>query len=338
MEPIKTNNAAEERKPTTLGEAIERGNAASKKIRRSIAYNSGIFVSVFILLLVIIVFTTDIKLTSLFEIASLGLTFFVLFFCSYSMYVNCSDSGTKAGRLSSTYTEAKKNYDELRDKITSKKIQGRLPEFCRYYIEEELRNTRNSILTEVGIDFDVYQAQYVGKDKATLEQDESLSQTEVAAIVRANNTMPIVLTSDMILKQGRGSTRRAPLGMKPTTKKWINYGVKFITTLFTCLFTGIIVLDAVSEWSWATFAELCLKLSTVVLNGFMGYKMGYDNIVIDTANYMNDQADLMERFIDYVEQNPEPKPFVKPKEAAKSMEAINEAIMGETPRPTETPA
>lgn len=335
MEPIKMDGNTQ--KPSnTMGEYIERSNNFKKKVGRSILSNSGLFVSVFIVMLVIVVFTTNISLTTFAEVATLGLTFFVLLFCSYTMYINCSDSGMKAGRQSTLYIEASNKYTGLRTKITAKKIQGRLPEFCRYYIEEELKSTRNSILTEVGIDYKVYQEKYIGKDKDTLENDESLSKTEVAAIIRANNTQPIVLTSDMILKCGRGGGRGAPLGMKPTTKKWINYGIKFATTLLTCFFTGAIVLDAVTDFSWATFAELCLKLSTVVLNGFMGYKMGYDNITVDTANYMTDQADLMEQFIDYVEENPEPKPFIKPKEVAKEIvEAINEAIVEEIPQPIE---
>jgi hypothetical protein len=39
------------------------------------------------------------------------------------------------------------------------------------------------------------------------------------------------------------------------------------------------------------------------LNGFSGYKFGYENIVFDTTNYMNDQTDLMEQALQYFEEN-----------------------------------
>lgn len=68
------------------------------------------------------------------------------------------------------------------------------------------------------------------------------------------------------------------------------------------------------------FAACLLKLFPVVLNGFMGYKSGYENIVVDTVNYMNDQADLMRQLIHYVEENPVPKPLVSASEIAEEKE------------------
>ena len=43
-----------------------------------------------------------------------------------------------------------------------------------------------------------------------------------------------------------------------------------------------------------------------MLNGFAGYKFGYENIVYDTVDYVNDQIDLMHRFKQYIEDNPIP--------------------------------
>ena len=56
------------------------------------------------------------------------------------------------------------------------------------------------------------------------------------------------------------------------------------------------------------FAAIVLKLLSVILNGFLGYKFGYENIVFDTVNYMNDQKDLMQQVIQYVENHPDQKP------------------------------
>lgn len=110
----------------------------------------------------------------------------------------------------------------------------------------------------------------------------------------------------MILKCGRGNSRRNPLGIKPETKKKIHFGTKFTTTAITSFVTGIIALDIIINPTWATFAACCLKVLLVVLNGFMGYKMGYENIVADTVEYMNDQTDLMNQLIQYIETYPDP--------------------------------
>ena len=110
----------------------------------------------------------------------------------------------------------------------------------------------------------------------------------------------------MIMKRGRGSSRRAPLGTKPETKKSIKFGTKFVTTFLVSFIMSIIVLDMVVEPTWVIFAACMLKLLAVVMNGFTGYKFGYENIVFDTVNYMDDQTDLMEQAMQYFDSHPEP--------------------------------
>jgi len=301
MEQIKNDN-----KPQT-GQTIERMSKTQKKVARTILNNTGMIVGFFIIFVVIVVFTTDVKLTGAMQWAELGLVFFILLFCSYSMYVNYANSGTRAGRKSDLYIDSYEKYNDKKKYIIDKKYQARSSEFCRYYISEELKNSRTSVLSEVGIDYDVYTEKYLGKDKKHLETIKDLSKTQVLAIIKANSITPIKLTPEMIMKRGRGNNSREPLGTKPETKKRIHLGTKFVSTCITSFVTGVIVLDVIINPTWATFVACCLKVLLVVLNGFMGYKMGYENIVVDTVEYMNDQVDLMNQLIQYVEDNPQPK-------------------------------
>lgn len=301
MEQIKNDN-----KPQT-GQTIERMSKTQKRVARTILNNTGMIVGFFIIFVVIVVFTTDVKLTGAMQWAELGLVFFILLFCSYSMYVNYANSGTRAGRKSDLYIDSYINYNDKKKYIIDKKYQARSSEFCRYYISEELKNSRTSVLSEVGIDYDVYTEKYLGRDKKYLETIKDLSKTQVLAIIKANSITPIKLTPEMIMKRGRGNSSREPLGTKPETKKRIHLGTKFVSTCITSFVTGVIVLDVIINPTWATFVACCLKVLLVVLNGFMGYKMGYENIVVDTVEYMNDQVDLMNQLIQYVEDNPQPK-------------------------------
>ncbi len=301
MKPI--NN---DKPPQNLGQAIERVNNTKKKTLKNLLNNAGIIVGFFIVFVVIVVFTTDIKLTGALQWTELSLTFFILLFCSYSMYVNYANNGIRAGKNSETYTKSLSDYDAIKKTIVDNKYQTRITEFCRYYTKEELKNTRTAILSEVGVDFEVYTKQYIGKDKKLLESDKILSKNQIDAIIHANNVRPIKLSPEMILKCGRGNSRRNPLGIKPETKKKIHFGTKFTTTAITSFVTGIIALDIIINPTWATFAACCLKVLLVVLNGFMGYKMGYENIVADTVEYMNDQTDLMNQLIQYIETYPDP--------------------------------
>lgn len=324
MEPIKQNEPVRDReeRSRSLGEVIEQTTAKKKRIVRGVMNYFGTAVGTFIIFVAIVVSTTDITVMTAFDWTVLGLAFFVFMFCAYAMYINGSGNGIRAGRKSETYLSAKKLYDDLKDEIIEKKMQGRLPEFCRYYVEEELRNTRNSILTEVGIDFSVYQDRYVGKDKAELEQITILSKSQVEAIVCANNIKSIKLTPEMILKRGRGTLHRSPLGMEPSKKRRIGYAWKFVSTFAVAVLMVGITLNPKSDLTWGTFAECILKLFPIVLNGFAGYQSGYNNIVVDTVNYMNDQADLMRQLIHYVEENPIKKPLVLASEVIDEREFI----------------
>ena len=322
MEPIKQNESGRdmEEKPRNLGEVIEKTTVTKKKILRGAMNYAGTAVGTFIIFVAIVVSTTDITVMTAFDWAVLGLSFFVFMFCAYAMYINGSGSGIRAGRKSETYLTAKKKYDDLKNEVITRKMQGRLPEFCRYYIEEELRNTRNSLLTEVGIDFAVYQERYVGKDKTELEQLTILSKSQVEAIVSANNIKPIKITPEMILKRGRGSLHRNPLGIEPSKKRGIGYMWKFVSTFAVSVLMVGITLNPKPDLTWGTFAECILKLFPIVLNGFTGYKSGYENIVVDTVNYMNDQSDLMRQLIHYVEENPMANPLVEATEVADERE------------------
>lgn len=304
MERIETQKRS---RSEAFEEAIVSEHHQKKKVAKSLLNNAGIFAGVFLIFAVIVIVTTDIRITSFEEIAALGLDFFLLLFCSYSMYVNAADSGMRHGLQSELYIGSLDRFNTRKKSIIDAQRQTRLYEFCRYYIEDELRNVRMSVLAVVGFSYKEYRKKWIGLDAETIESDASLSKVQKAALVKANAIKPVKLTPDMIMRRGRGSSRRAPLGVKPETKKGINFGAKFVKTFLISFVMSIIVLDMVAEPTWIIFASCMLKLLAVVMNGFTGYKFGYENIVFDTVNYMDDQTDLMEQAMQYFDAHPEPE-------------------------------
>lgn len=277
-----------------------------KKVAKSLLNNAGIFVGVFLIFVVIVIVTTDIGITSFEEIAALGLDFFLLLFCSYTMYITASDSGKRHGLQSELYISALERFNTNKNSIINTHRQTRLQEFCRYYIDEELKNSRISVLAVVGLGYKEYCEKWLGLDDEMIESDPKLSKAQKEAIIKSNAIKPIKLTPEMIMKRGRGSSRRAPLGMKPETKRSIRFGTKFVSTFLISLIMSIIVLDIVVEPTWVIFASCMLKLLAIVMNGFAGYKFGYENVVFDTVNYMEDQTDLLNQTMRYCDSHPEP--------------------------------
>lgn len=283
-------------------EFVATENQVKNKLKKGFLNYAGVFVGAFLMFAVVVIVTTDISLTSFEEMAALGLDFFLLLFCSYSMYINCSDSGMRIGLSSKLYIDALNMFETYKKSIVERKLQARLPEFCRHYIEDELRSSRIELLTVVGISYDTYLNEYISMDAEDIDVRAELSKVQREAIKKANTVKPIKLTPEMIMKRGRGSYRRSPLGLKPESKKYINFGFKFVTTVLVALVMSMIVLDVVVEPTWVIFASVMLKLLAVVMNGFGGYKFGYENIVFDTVNYMSDQVDLMRQFIQYADE------------------------------------
>jgi hypothetical protein len=161
------------------------------------------------------------------------------------------------------------------------------------------------LLAIVGFKYDEYIRKYLGVDEEVINANQDLSKAQKQAINKANKIKPIRLTPEMILRRGRRAGRRSPLGMDPETNKKIHFGTKLITTLFLTGLMTVIIVDIVVEPTWVVIAGCMLKMIVVITNGFSGYKLGYENIVFDTTNYMSDQSDLMDQAIRYFEEHEE---------------------------------
>lgn len=271
-----------------------------KRIAKGFINYGGIFVSVCLMFAVIMIVTTDVKVGSLKDLADLGMDFFLLLFCAYASYISCSDSGTRAGLATDTYTETLAKFNEWKDKIVKGNMQVKLAEFCRNYILDDLKNVRMSYLAVVGLSYPQYET-YMTMDDKEIDNLPHLSVAQKKAIKKCNNTKPITLKPESIMRHGRGAYHRSPLEMSPETRKSINYAVKFIQSSLIAFGMSIIALEMVIDPSWAVFATVCLKLVSVIYNCFSGYRIGYTNIVVDSVNYMNAQIDLMQLAIQYIE-------------------------------------
>ena len=279
-------------------------DAARKRLAKGLINYAGILVSVCLMFAVIMIVTTDVKITTFKDLADLGMDFFLLLFCAYAAYISCADSGMRAGLSTETYTNTLAQFNELKDKIVKSNMQCRLAEFCRYYILEDLKNVRMTQLAVVGLSYEQYLRDYANKSDEEIDAIPGLSPSQKKAIKKANNIKPISLMPETIMRHGRNGFHRSPLDMSPEKRKNITFGVKFAQSSLIAFGMSIIALDLVTDPSWVVFATVCFKLVSVIYNCFSGYKTGYGNIVIDSVNYMKAQIDMMQEAIQYIELHP----------------------------------
>ena len=274
-----------------------------KKLSQYILGNARSLMIVFILFTVVVVMTTDIKLVTISSITDLGLEFFLLLFASYGMYICCADGGVSKGYANNAYIAAVGRFDELKSQIVESCLP-RMNEFCAYYVDEELRKTRMQYLSVVCIPYDVYIDKYVNLGRSEINALPELKTAQKKAIRKANKVSRINLSPERIMTLGRTVHSRSALSVTPETLKNITFGKKIVKMSAISICMSMVALDVVMQPSWTVFAEVCLKLATVVINGFDGYREGFNNITIHTVNYVNNQSSLMQQAIQYIKSHP----------------------------------
>ena len=273
-----------------------------KKVSQYIFANTRPFLIAFIIFVVIVVMTTDIRLVTISSLTDLGLEFFILLFCSYGMYICCTDGGAKNGYATELYKNTVQRYEELKSKIQDTCLP-RMNDFCAHYISEELKQMRMQYLSVACMPYEVYLEKYAKLGNKDINELTDLTSLQKRAVKKANRIRPIKLTPEMILSQGKTLHYRSALAANPGTMKNISFTVKLFKMSFISICMPLIALDVIMEPSWIVFAEVCLKLFTVVLNGFDGHKDGYNNITVHTVNYVNNQCSLMQQALIYSTTN-----------------------------------
>ena len=263
-----------------------------KRVSQYIFTNTRPFLIAFILFTVIVVMTTDIKLVTISSLTSLGLEFFIILFCSYGMYICCTDGGVKEGYATDRYKDAVSKYEQLKAQIQDTCLV-KMNDFCAHYVLEELKRTRMQYLSVACITYDVYLEKYAKLGKEDINALTDLTSLQKKLVKKANKVRPIKLTPEMILSQGKSWHSRSALSATPGTMKGIALTVKIFKMSFISICMPLIALDMIMEPSWIVFAEVCLKLFTVVLNGFDGHKDGYNNVAVYTVNFLTAQSGLM---------------------------------------------
>lgn len=281
---------------------LERISTEKKKLSQFILGNARSLIITFILFTVVVVMTTDIQQITISDISDIGLEFFLILFSSYAMYIFCADGGTVAGLATDAYKNAVARFECLKKRLLENARYSKLNDFCTFYIEDDLKKTRMHYLVVASISYDEYLEKYSKMSRAELKNMPGLTKLQKKAIHKANSVRMLKFTPNMITTmQGKHSVTRFALTLTPKMQKSFAFGTKFVKMSALSMGMSLIALQVIIEPSWAVFAEVCLKLSTVIINGFDGRVVGYNNITEDTVTYINAQCDLLEQAIQYAD-------------------------------------
>lgn len=271
-----------------------------RKVSQYILGNARTLMIAFILFTIVVVMTTDIKVANISSIKDLGLDFFLLLFGSYGMYIVCADGGISKGYATEVYKTSVARFDGLKARIEESML-FQMNDFCYHYTDEELKKTRMQYLSLVCIPYEVYIEKYVNLGKREVKALPDLTSAQKKAIKKANKVKRIKLTPERVMTLGKTVHTRSVLAVTPDTMRNIAFGRKIVKMSLISFCMSMIAFEIIAKPSWTVFAEVCIKLATVIINGFDGHREGYDNITVHTVNYVNHQSSLMQQAIQYIE-------------------------------------
>jgi hypothetical protein len=261
----------------------------------SLIERAGYVVAAAILLVVVLIMTTDIRCIAVQSLADFSVAMFALMFCSYFMYLNMYRNGMFAGEKLKEYKEVCAEYEKIRSEIKSSNVTKRLSEFCREYVENERISRIKGILATADISYDDFQ-KYKHMSRKQMA-NEGLFKPQILSVIMARRIRPIKLTPTMLIRPGKNASRRNAMHMTPEDRRKWDKITKFVSNAASYGVAGVILFDIYTDLSWKKIFEVAFKLLLVVYTGYSGYMRGYDNIATDTVVFTRDQIDLLKQFM-----------------------------------------
>lgn len=215
-------------------------------------------------------------------------------------------NGATKGKRSQNYFLALTEFSRLAN-MPGEKLDA-LPEFCREFNENALKDKKRSLLSCAVIPLSKFEEEYE-QDGGVHVPIKVMSNSEIIAefgkerssyIIQAKKVKikginAVTLTSDQKVKDvtdtGYGEHEYAKMF---TAKKAISYALTFI------MFAFISVKD-VYAWGWAGVGLLVFKIAYTLGCSILGQIQGFKNITIDVVAHLNRKSDILKQFHSWYE-------------------------------------
>lgn len=272
--------------------------ATIKKSAKTLFNYVGIFLAMAILIITILYTTTKIEMKDWrADISGLTAQFFMLILASYATYVSCSDSGMRNGMLTGAYIGAVKAHAELQERITHNRLQVAFEKYLFDYSLRKTKSNKEELLLSYEVDLEEYYSKYQNLEWRDIKK-LPLSRGKKNAIHKANTMQAVSITPRMIYAHSNAGNSKHPLGVHPDVLKSRAFVRKFFLTALMSVGTTMIGCEIIIEPTLATFVSVAIRIIPLLLNAFLGYKLGFDNATDHKVSYMQNQNIIMSEFLE----------------------------------------
>lgn len=230
-----------------------------------------------------------------------ALTIF-LYMITMLIYRNRYAKGLSRGKKDEEYKWSLSNYREKRGIITDKGLISSVPGFCTWYKKKELREYRESLLSDVEIEYEEYKEKYLKMPEKEILR-LPLSGEAKQTIIRCNRLKAIKLTPGMILNESGEFDRNKLIGKSGRQREREDKRQQAISRAVYVVFGAAIAFDMIFNFSLETIAQWVARMLPIVMAIVNGDDNGYCNVTVTETNFKKDQANVIDIFLEYAEDN-----------------------------------
>ena len=257
--------------------------------RKLTAHTSTLSNAVLLLAIIIAVFVSIGEFTiTLTGVVNVSVMVILIYVIASAVYRNSYASEIERCKSAEEFKSVNDEYNKAVKRIYDENLLLELPKYLVRYCEEDLKHTREMVLLDELIPYDLYAKTYRGK---TPEQLKKLNLTDEAirCIQTANNVKSIRINPSMLMSSGeeQSLTERAirkigifrGVNIESKTRQQIDFIANAITRAFTTLITGAVGISVVmDDFSIRTLALLAVKMLPIAMAALGGTNGGKRNV------------------------------------------------------------
>lgn len=219
----------------------------------------------------------------------------------------------RKGRETEAHGKAYAEVEKQENEIIEKGLRGREGEYCRQWEEEELRYTRQALLSSAGISIDDFEKHYLKYSVKELKRkvtDGTLTEFQFKVVRKARRIRRLKYDERYLSTALRTGRRVSPAGEINTAKYERFRTVQYLVTamLGVCV-SASLALDIIANPTFGTVVMCIIKILTILISSIAGIIGGYKlTAEMETAE-LNRKAVEQKNFLKWCEE-------VKKEEAA----------------------
>lgn len=224
----------------------------------------------------------------------LSLLVAVIYVVATLIYKNNYAGGILRGKASDEYKEAKREYDEVKTKITSTDVLPKLPELCVEFCLEELKQYRATILAGACITYDAYVENYINKGDKELKK-LGLTDRAIKCVTKADRAKTKHFDPQSLLSEegSRLIFRRSILGVSSKMRERIDFGTNAFTRAATAVLSGMIAVNILWDFSFAMIATWGVRMLPILGAAISSTAAGVNNVMYTLIPNIRRKTEIM---------------------------------------------